>query len=249
MDKLVDKDMNIDMDIDGNIVTIIGPTNSGKTYFLNKLCNRIDNSDIYIDDICIKKYDIDFLKNNICVVLNDDIYYKEYVMEELCYHLQELNYRLDEAVEKVIKISEIFSINSLLHERLDSLPLNVRILVKILSYLVINPKIIAIDNLTNYLDKYTKNNLFKYISDNYITLINVTSDANELMFSNDIVVMNERKCVLYGNIKDVCDGNSILPYMGIKLPFIIDLSQNLILYNLIDKVYYDDRKLVNKLWK
>ena len=87
MDKLVVKDMNIDMDIDGNIVTIIGPTNSGKTYFLNKLCNHIDNSDIYIDDICIKKYDVDFLKNNICVVLNDDIYYKEYVMEELCYHL------------------------------------------------------------------------------------------------------------------------------------------------------------------
>ena len=45
------------------------------------------------------------------------------------------------------------------------------------------------------------------------------------------------------------DNNSIIPYMGIRLPFAVDLSQNLILHNVIDKLYLDKDKLVNKIWK
>ena len=61
--------------------------------------------------------------------------------------------------------------------------------------------------------------------------------------------MNHLKGIVYGDNKIIVENNSILPYMGIRLPFIVDLSQNLISYKLIDKVYLDKGKLVNKLWK
>ena len=61
--------------------------------------------------------------------------------------------------------------------------------------------------------------------------------------------MNKFKAILYGDNKIIVENNSILPYMGIRLPFIVDLSQNLILYNVIKKVYLDKDKLVNKIWK
>ena len=61
--------------------------------------------------------------------------------------------------------------------------------------------------------------------------------------------MNHFKCIVYGNNKVLIDNNSIIPYMGIRLPFTVDLSQNLILYNIIDKVYIDKDRLVSKIWK
>lgn len=77
----------------------------------------------------------------------------------------------------------------------------------------------------------------------------MTNNSEELLFSQGVVVLNNLKAVISTDVKSVLKGNSILPYMGIKLPFIVDLSQNLILYNVVDKVYFDNRKLVDKLWK
>ena len=60
--------------------------------------------------------------------------------------------------------------------------------------------------------------------------------------------MNHFKAIVYGDNKVIIDNNSILPYMGIRLPFVVDLSQNLNLYNIIEKLYMDKDKLVNKIW-
>ena len=36
--------------------------------------------------------------------------------------------------------------------------------------------------------------------------------------------------------------------MGFELPFIVKLSHNLILYDLLDKVYLTDKGVLDKLW-
>ncbi len=249
MDALTIKKMDVKLALDGIITCVIGPSNAGKTYLLKKLCNKVNNDDVFIDDVSINEYDITFLKNNICMVLNDDLYYSEYVFEELVYHLTELSYRMDEAIDKAENIAKYFKITDLMHDRLDNIVLSKRILVKILSYLIINPKILGIDNLLSYLTNDDKELLIKFIRDENINLINVTSNTEDLLFSDDVIVMNEGKCVLSGNYRAVFDGNSILPYMGLNLPFVVELSQNLILYNMIDEVYVDNRKLVDSIWK
>lgn len=100
-----------------------------------------------------------------------------------------------------------------------------------------------------YLTPSYRDTLIKYLKKNKIKLINMTNNSEELLFSQGVVVLNNLKAVISTDVKSVLKGNSILPYMGIKLPFIVDLSQNLILYNVVDKVYFDNRKLVDKLWK
>ena len=79
--------------------------------------------------------------------------------------------------------------------------------------------------------------------------IYVTTNTEFLLKADNVVVMNNFKSIMNSNVQSVLNGNSILPYIGLKLPFIVDLSQNLILYDLIDKVMTDDGKLVSKLWK
>ena len=61
---MIVKKMDISISLTGTITSVIGPSNAGKTYFLKKLCNKIDNQDIIIDGKCIKILDVSYLKRN-----------------------------------------------------------------------------------------------------------------------------------------------------------------------------------------
>lgn len=249
MEKLSIKSMNIDISLNDTVISILGPSNSGKTYFLKKMINMIPNNDVYLDDVVISEYDITFLRNNIVVCLDDNIYVGEYVCEELYYYLDKLGYRIDEITNKINELASIFKIKNILNERIDLLSLNKRILIKILSFLIIKPKILGIDNLINYLSITDRKTLLKYIKDNHIILLNCTNNGEDLLISDKIVLLNDKKCIFYGEKKELLNGNTILPYLGIELPFVAELSQNLVLYGIINKVYLDDKKLVSKIWK
>lgn len=249
MNMMIIKDMDINIELGGLITGIIGPSNSGKTTIAKKLCNKISNRDVYIDDICIKDYNINFLKNNLVVVLDDNYFNCNRVSEELYFYLDKLGYKADEASNRINDITKYFKVSKYMDSRIDMMYLEDKILIKILSYLVIKPKIFVLDNLISYLSKQSKTLLYKYMKDNNISFINIITDAEELLNCDNVVVMNNFKAVLSNSVHSVLDGNSILPYMGIKLPFLIDLSHNLMLYNLVNKIYKDNGKLVNKLWK
>ncbi len=249
MEKLVVKKMDLDIELNGLVTAVIGPTNSGKTTLLKKLCNKIDNSDLYLDDKPVKEYDIKFLKNNIVCVLDDDINYTDCVSDELSFHLIELGYRYDEINTKITSILKYFKMEKLEHESLDNLYLEDRMMIKILSYLIINPSVFCIDDLMSYLDDKRIDKILSYLKEKNISLIYVTTNTEFLLKADNVVVMNNFKSIMNSNVQSVLNGNSILPYIGLKLPFIVDLSQNLILYELIDKVYIEDGKLVSKLWK
>lgn len=243
------KDMNITIKLGGVKTSVIGNSSSGKTLFLKKLINKIVDDEIYLDGIKISEYDISFLRKNIFVVLDDDTFKCEYVVEELFYYLNILGYSLEEITKKIKDIIKYFDLTNIENKRIDTLNVEKRTLIKILSMLICNPSIFAIDNLFPYLSEYYQELIIKYIKKNKISLINVITDGEYLKYSDEVVVLSDSSCILSGKVKGMLSGNSIFPYVGIKLPFIVELSNNLILYGLVDKVYYDSSKLVNKLWK
>lgn len=249
MEKLSIKSMSIDIDLTLPVTCVLGPTNSGKTYFLKKLINVIPNHDVYLDDILISEYDITYLKNNIVVVLDDDTFKCEYVAEELHYYLSKLSYRIDEITNKINELAKFFKISSLLSERIDLLTIEKRILIKILALLIIKPQIFGIDNLLGYLNETDKKNLLTFCVSNKITLINCTNNGEDLLISDKVLLLNDMKTIFYGDKKELLNGNTILPYIGINLPFTAEMSQNLVLYGIINKVYLDEKKLVDKIWK
>ncbi len=249
MEKLSIKSMSIDIDLTLPVTCVLGPTNSGKTYFLKKLINVIPNHDVYLDDILISEYDITYLKNNIVVVLDDDTFKCEYIAEELHYYLSKLGYRIDEITNKINELAKFFKISSLLSERIDLLTIEKRILIKILALLIIKPQIFGIDNLLGYLNETDKKNLLTFCVSNKITLINCTNNGEDLLISDKVLLLNDMKTIFYGDKKELLNGNTILPYIGINLPFTAEMSQNLVLYGIINKVYLDEKKLVDKIWK
>ena len=246
---MIVKTMDIRISLEGVITSVIGPSNSGKTYFLKKLCNRLDNQDIIIDGISIKLLDINYLKKNLVVVLDDDVFNTNSVKSELTYYLKKVGYSGKEIKNRLNEFKEYFKLDDIFKLSLYDLTLEKKALVKILALLILKPKIFAVDNLVSYLSKSYQSLVFKYIREQDMNFINITSNPEDLLRSDDVVVLNDLRAIYCDNAESIVIGNSILPYMGMKMPFIADLSQNLILYGLIDKVYLDRRKLVDKLWK
>ena len=100
-----------------------------------------------------------------------------------------------------------------------------------------------------HLNETDKKNLLTFCSSNKITLINCTNNGEDLLISDKVLLLNDMKTIFYGDKKELLNGNTILPYIGINLPFTAEMSQNLVLYGILNKVYLDEKKLVDKIWK
>ena len=82
-----------------------------------------------------------------------------------------------------------------------------------------------------------------------MTIINATSDSNEALYGDNVVILNGGKAILVGSKEEIFNEEKILDKAGIKMPFMIELSDKLKFYDLIDKTYFDEEKLVDELWQ
>ena len=69
----------------------------------------------------------------------------------------------------------------------------------------------------------------------------------ETLFSDRIIVLENGK-IIKDETKEEIYKNDYLERKGFELPFVVKLSQNLILYDLLDKVYFSENEVMNKLW-
>lgn len=81
-----------------------------------------------------------------------------------------------------------------------------------------------------------------------INFVNITSNIEDSLLSDYIVVFDENKKVLEGNTEFVLRSEKVLKKLGYGLPFVVDLSIQLTYYDILGKVYYDMDKLTEDLW-
>ena len=81
-----------------------------------------------------------------------------------------------------------------------------------------------------------------------INFVNITSNVEDSLLSDYIVVFDENKKVLEGNTEFVLRNEKVLKKLGYGLPFVVDLSIQLTYYDILGKVYYDMDKLTEDLW-
>ena len=81
-----------------------------------------------------------------------------------------------------------------------------------------------------------------------IKFINVTSDIEQALFADYIIVFDNLDIMLEGPKEGVLKNEKLLKRLGYGLPFIVDLSTQLQVYDILDKTYYDVSILVGDLW-
>ena len=233
---------------EGDIVSLIGPSGSGKTTLLKILCHKLPNESVYYDSVNVKTYSLDVLRENIVVVF-DHPFNTKFIKDEISFYLKKLNRESGEITSKVNKYIEKFNLQEKTLTELNKLDYNTQTLIKILRYLIIEPKFIAIDCLFSGLNKKDKKILTDVIIERDMTLLNVIYDLEDALYGNKICVLDDFTTILEGNTLSILKTDTLLKRLGFKLPLAINLSIELNHYEVIKKIYTDKERLIKELWK
>ena len=248
MKKLEFKNYNLTINLTP-FINIIGKESSGKTYLLKNLINKVNNDNIYIDDRPINSFDIDYLRKNIAAVLRTQEFKCEYVKEELLYYQKKINITDEFAYKNIQDFVKFFGLEDIIESKIKYLSIYEQAYLKILSLLIIRPSILGIDDLLTYLNIDEKIKIIKYAKENNISILNVTSNSEELLFGTDIIIIDNYHTVIYDKTESVLSNNKTLLKVGMNEPFIVEMSTNLNYYDLLKKKYFDMKALVGELWK
>jgi len=227
MKKLYLKHLDVNIE-SGELISIIGPNGCGKTILLKMLCGKIKNDNIYIDGKNINLYNIEYKRNNIVCIFDDNVYNTKKAKDELMYYLKFLNISDEEIKSRLDNFNNYFNLVEFIDDSFINLSVEKRIYIKILSLLIIIPNVVCIDDLFTYLNKDMKIKIFNYIKDKNITLISVTSNMEELLLFDKILVMNKGNKVMFDDVGSILKKESLFNELGLNLPFIYYVNSMLI---------------------
>ena len=192
----------------------------------NKIIYNINTTILYTSSFNYTDDAIYYLNNN-CIVITKD--------------------RGMDTFEIPNDIFELFHEEKLIHKKdltkIDELKL------KILASLNTNKTVFVFFDVLTYLDKDFKERLIRYLILNKKRIINYTTDIEETLLLDYLVVLHENKIIMEGKKELVLQEEKILKKLGFNLPFIVELSNGLKYNGVIDKVYFNNEELVNVLWK
>ena len=188
-------------------------------------------------------YDIDttILTTSSFNYTNDAIYYINNNCVVITKNRTTTNFDIPEDLYALFSLEELKNKKDL--TELDELKL------KILSCLNSNNKIFVFMNVLTYLDSDFKEKVIRYLKLGNKRIINYTTDIEETLLLDYIVVIHENKIIMEGKKELVLQEEKILKKLGFHLPFVVELSNSLKYYGLITKTYFNNKELVNDLWK
>ena len=196
----------------GKSLGIIGSTGSGKTSLINTLLRTLDfdNGKILIDDISIKKFDIQKLRAQIGIVNQDSFLFSDSISNNICFGSKK------EDITSIIRVSKICSIHNeiinfnnqystLLGERGVNLSGGQKQRLCIARALVKNPKILILDDCLSALDNKTENEILKKIIKNYknSSKIIVSHRLSSIQDCDNIIVMHNGEIIQIGKHNDL----------------------------------------------
>ena len=240
-------DFNMQIE-EGDIVTLIGPAGSGKSTLLKMLCHKLPNESCYYMGEKFSNCSVSQLKQEVVVVFDSPLT-EVNIKEEITKYLKKLNYGQNEIEDRYKEISEYFNLKEIEDIPIEQLSYSVTALIKLLRYLIIKPKFIAVDNLFTVVSYKRKNQITNYIKDRNITFLNVTTNLDDALYGNKIFVLENFVLIIEGSTTSVLKADTLLKRLGFRLPLVVDLSIELTHYDLVDKIYTKNEKLVDKLWK
>lgn len=194
-----------------------------------------------INDTTIYDIDTTILTTSSFNYTNDAIYYINNNCVVITKNRTTTNFDIPEDLYALFSLEELKNKKDL--TEFDELKL------KILSCLNSNNKIFVFMNVLTYLDSDFKEKVIRYLKLGNKRIINYTTDIEETLLLDYIVVIHENKVIMEGKKELVLKEEKILKKLGFHLPFVVELSNGLKYYGLVTKTYFNNKELVNDLWK
>jgi ATP-binding cassette subfamily B multidrug efflux pump len=201
----------------GETIAIVGHTGSGKTSIISVL-NRlyhINKGEIKLDDVDIEKYNLDILRRNIAVVLQDVFLFSGSIMDNITLHNS--NIKREEVIEaaKLIGVHDFImqlpgNYDYNVMERGNTLSLGQRQLISFIRAILSNPAVLILDEATSSIDSESELLIQKAI-DTLITgrtAIVIAHRLSTIRKADKIIVLDK------GEIKEMGTHEELLELNG-----------------------------------
>ena len=221
---------NLNFEInEGEFVSIVGKNGTGKTTILNLMAGITNptNSKILIDNLATKsKKDFIELRKKVGIVFQNpdgQILFPR-VYEDIEFALKNLN--IDNRKERIEDALEIVNMKDFANKDTYELSLGQKQRINIASVLAIKPKYIILDEPTTMIDsseKYQIYNCLRNLKKQGYTIIFVTNNVNEILLSDKVFVIENKKVKHILNKEDILNNTRLLEDSDIKIPDIMEI--------------------------
>lgn len=240
----------------GSFTTIIGNNGSGKSTLIRLLVGLlVCEGKITINGLELNHDNLKKIISKIGVVFEnpDDQFVAETVLDDIVFSLENMKVDKKEIDKRVKKISKFIGIEDILDKEPHNLSGGQKQLVALASALITDPDILILDEALTMIEPDTRIKIYKILEQinkvNKITIINVTHNMDEILYGDNLIVMDKGNIVLNGPKEFVFLEEKTFNKLGLKLPFIVELTTKLQYYGLIDHLIFDMEELVNEIWK
>lgn len=236
--------------------TIIGPSNSGKTTLSRIICGIIPTNNICIcNNQKLNKENVNKYIVNIGLVetVNKNSFLFSTVHEELTYSLTNLNYPKNKIKKRIEEVLNNLNILNIYYKNINELDLNEKQMLLFAIALLHKPSLLIIDDAFILLNKNYQKNILSYLyelqKNHGLSIIHFTNNFDLFNNIDYLYVLDNFKIKKQGLLNDLLEDDKLFYEKGIEVPFIVDLSNKLKLYGLVDKIHFNMEELVNTIWK
>lgn len=239
----------------GSFTSIIGPNGSGKSTLMKLIVGLLKaEGTIKVDGITMGQDTFKDIRKKIGIVFEnpDNQFVSETVMDEIAFSLENMNCEKKMIRERVKEVAALLGIEDILEKEPHSLSGGQKELVSLASALSIHPQILILDEALDMIDNNRREDILNILTElnkDGLTVINITHNSEELLYGNEIIVMNDGEIKEQGETKELLRKEKLFKNNGLELPFVVDLSYKLKYYGLVDDIVLDMDELVDKIWK
>lgn len=239
----------------GTFTTIMSKSGSGKSTLAKIMAGLINSkSYIKINDMFVNAKNKKKIRRSVGFIPENssNLFVFDSVSENIFFALKSYGYKQSDVEGIVKKISKKLNIEYLLPLTVNNLSGGERQLIALLIALSHNPNLLIIDDGLTMIDGVRKQKIFSLLNslnEKGLTIINFTHDSEELLIGNEIIIIQDGKIALHSDLNNAFLNVKVFTDNKLSLPFIVDLSIKLQYYNTINKIYFNDRQLVNDIWK
>ncbi len=221
----------------GKYVSILGHNGSGKSTLAKLLMGLLvpGSGEIFVDGKLLSSETVDEIRLKMALVFQnpDNQFIGSTVEEDVAFGLENRKVPQKEMHDIIFKYLRLVGMEEFYDKEPSNLSGGQKQRVAIAGALALNPDILILDEATSMLDPKGKREINELINslrdvNPELTIISITHDVNEALFSDEIVLISSGKVSKVATPEEIFSDEALLAKNNVISPFVYQIKNRLI---------------------